>query len=73
MASRVAELFKGRRFGLKTRKALELVGAGCSVRKAAETVGLRSWQDVARYAQELGLGRRRVLRRVTPRARSSAA
>lgn len=73
MGSRTAELFKGRRFGPRTRKALELVGSGCSVRMAAETAGLRSWQDVARYAQELGLGRRRVLRREPPRERSSAA
>ena len=45
------------------RLALELKAAGCTVRKAAEVAGLRSWQDVARYAKELGLGRRRGFQR----------
>ncbi len=51
---------EGRRFREPMRTALAAVADGLPVREAAAIAGLESHQDVARAAQRLGIGRRRM-------------
>jgi len=57
-AHQVERLLAGRRFGPRTVQALRLIAWGVPQREATATVGLKSHQDVARLASEIGVGRR---------------
>ena len=61
MAQSIDRLLTGRRFKPRMVRALRLVAKGVPTRAAAEAVGLKYHQDVAKYALELGLGVRRVV------------